>query len=154
MLWTIFFDKREHIVVAATLETGQNVGGKPPSHTPAGKFAPGNQASRGVNKKPPPPYLPLPEDGAPGELQDMRHVWTNHKVYDETESQRNARKILNKDRKGFKVILVKMEEDFRRSKAPGEAQAAADTYNKRDDAGSKKCVSLCEDMIAEILEKQ
>jgi hypothetical protein len=62
-------------------------------------------------------YVAPPDDGAPEELQGMRHVYSNEKFYDQTDAHRKMRRLRDKDVSRFFTRLLALEEKHRASQA-------------------------------------
>jgi hypothetical protein len=89
----------------------------------------------------------IPDDGAPEELQWMRHVLANHRKWDTLAGQRNARLKMEKTPKVFYDRLDKLEAEHKASKV-------AETEDLKDtDAGTAKCLELAEQLVKELAGK-
>jgi hypothetical protein len=73
---------------------------------------------RGPGRGPRSDYVAPPDDGAPEQLQVMRHVYSNEKFYDQTDAHRKMRRLREKDVYRFFARLVALEAEHRASRAP------------------------------------
>jgi hypothetical protein len=101
-------------------------------------------------KEPVSRYFPLPDDGAPAALVDMRHVWLNGKAHDATEAHRNARAFKDKDPKGFLQLMTEMESAYKKEK---RQEAAAGAGAEVVDVGTDKAIALAVEFLKECRKK-
>jgi hypothetical protein len=87
-------------------------------------------------------FIAPEDDGAPQQLQDMRHVYLNPGQFDKTQGQVTARQLLKKDPRGFMVQLAALEKDHRLSLKAVSVAAEIDE-------GSEAALALCEEWLRE-----
>jgi hypothetical protein len=71
---------------------------------------------RGPGRRPRFKYVAPADDGAPEELQAMRHVYSNEKFYDQTDVHRKIRQLRDKDLSRFFTRLLALEKKHRESR--------------------------------------
>ncbi len=91
-----------------------------------------------------------PNDGAPEELQVMRHVYLNPKRLDQTQPQKLARDIRDKSPDRFLALKAQMEREFEEKKNSAEQGELALVGS---DGGSERSMELCRSALGEIAER-
>jgi len=96
-------------------------------------------------------YVASPDDDAPRQLMDLRHVYLNPKKYDRTEAHDNARRFKDRDPKGFSAQLAALEKEHKATMAAERGRSGGD---QEPDLSTEKCVELARGLIHDILAQQ
>ena len=104
-------------------------------------------------KKQPIPYVYPPDDGAPEELQMMRHVFLNGSKFDKTQPQRIARDIQEKSPDRFMALKAQMEREFEEKKQAALKVATGETEVVGEDVGTDAAVGLARKLLKETVEE-
>ncbi len=134
-----------------TLPLTENV--PSPESVPGGPFRKGADPRRHDPNKPKAlaVELPLPDDGASQQLQDMRHVYLNAKRFDKTEGQANQRKFKDKHARQFQEVFARLEKELRDQKrAEALAASSGESVQAVVDLGASKCLELAERVLKEL----
>lgn len=93
--------------------------------------------------------IPLPDDGAPQDLQDMRHVIINTACFDRTEAQKQARLFNQRHPGQFRALKATLEKEHRVAMEQARARDAGAGGEVVPDEGTERC----EDLIGRLLEE-
>jgi len=105
------------------------------------------------------PYSTPEEDGAPGQLQVMRHVFLNPRRFDRTPAQKQVRKFQEKRPHLFNSQLNQMEREHRAAvesrvdqgaeiaRLKAEVERLRPVASGGPDVGTQRCLELCEKLL-------
>jgi hypothetical protein len=91
-------------------------------------------------------YVAPRDDGAPAQLQDLRHVYLNAQRHDRTEAHDNARRFKDRDPKGFHGMMATLEKEH----AATMAAKPKKNPDEVSDVSSAKCIEIAERLLIDL----